>query len=291
MTRIVVTGAGGQVGAELARSTAWADDDQVTTLTRAVLDITDGQAVTATLDRLRPDVVVNAAAYTAVDAAEDDEETARSVNATAVGHLADWAEAAGARLIHVSTDYVFDGTKDDWYVETDAIAPIGAYGRTKAAGEAAARRATDHVILRTAWVYGALGNNFVATMLRLGHERDELAVVADQTGCPTSAADIANAIIRLVDEAPDVRGTYHLASPTSATWHEFATAILADRIDAGLVVRPITTAEYPTPAARPANSRLDSSALRGVSGIGVRNWQDALGEVVAELLTSNEEES
>ena len=291
MTRIVVTGAGGQVGAELARSTAWADDDQVTTLTRAALDITDDQAVTATLDRLRPDVVVNAAAYTAVDAAEDDEETARSVNATAVGHLADWAEAAGARLIHVSTDYVFDGTKDDWYVETDAIAPIGAYGRTKAAGEAAARRATDHVILRTAWVYGALGNNFVATMLRLGHERDELAVVADQTGCPTSAADIANAIIRLVDEAPDVRGTYHLASPTPVTWHEFATAILADRIDAGLVVRPITTAEYPTPAARPANSRLDSSALRGVSGIGVRNWQDALGEVVAELLTSNEEES
>lgn len=291
MTTVVVTGAGGQVGAELARSRSWADTDDVVVLTRAACDISDRDAVTRRLDQIAPDVIVNAAAYTAVDAAEDDETTARAVNATGVMHLADWAAGTSARLIHISTDYVFDGTKNGWYSEDDPIAPLGAYGRTKAEGERAARRAEDHVILRTAWVYGALGNNFVSTMLRLGHERDELRVVADQAGCPTSAGDIAEAIVRLIDEAPQVRGTYHLASPAPATWHEFACAILVDRIDEGLVIHPITTAEYPTPAARPANSKLDSSLLRTVCSIGVRSWQDALGEVVGELRTPKEEES
>lgn len=284
MTRVLVTGAGGQLGRELCRA-AWPGHVSVTGATRADLDITSPDAVTRALTELAPDVVVNAAAYTAVDRAESEPDLARLVNADAVGHLAHWAEAAGARLIHVSTDYVFDGTKDGWYVETDPLAPIGVYGRTKADGEDLARVATRHVILRTAWVYGALGQNFVTTMRRLATTHDELRVVADQVGCPTATNDLAAAIVDLVaqEQAQEATGTFHLASPSDATWHEFATAILADAIAGGLTVEPISTAEYPTPAARPQNSRLASDVIQSAYGIGVRSWHDALPDVIAEL--------
>lgn len=284
MTTVVVTGAGGQLGRDLCR-TNWPGGTPVTGLTRSELDITDADAVRWRLDELAPDVIVNAAAYTAVDRAESERDLAHRVNADAVGHLARWADDADARLIHISTDYVFDGTKDGWYVETDPIAPLGVYGASKAAGEDRARDATRHVILRTAWVYGALGSNFVTTMRRLAGAHKELRVVADQIGCPTSTPDLASAITQLVaqDPAGEAVGTFHLASPDAATWHEFALAILADAIDDGLQVRRISTAEYPTPAARPQNSRLCSDVIRSAHGIGVRSWHDALTDVLAEL--------
>ncbi len=284
MTRIVVTGAAGQLGRDLL-ATTWPTGWSIHGLTRADLDVTDREGVLETLDRLRPDLIVNAAAYTGVDAAEDEPELAAAVNAEAVGHLARWADAAAARLIHISTDYVFDGSKDGWYVEDDPIAPLGVYGTTKAAGEDRARDCTRHLILRTAWVYGVHGANFVKTMRRVAADRDELRVVADQIGCPTSTADLAGAIATLAAEprASETTGTFHVAGSTEATWHEFAQAILADRIAEGLVVHAITTAEYPTPARRPANSRLDSSAIERVAGVRLRSWQDALHDVLADL--------
>lgn len=284
MTDVLITGAGGQLGAELVRA-AWPPDVRLTPLTRHDLDITDPGAVATALDRVGPDVVVNAAAYTAVDRAESEPDIARSVNVDGVEHLASRVESAGARLVHLSTDYVFDGTKDGWYTEDDPIAPLGVYGTTKALGEERARKATRHVILRTAWVYGALGPNFVVTMRRLAREHDTLRVVGDQIGCPTATADLAAAIVAIVgqDSSAEAQGTFHLASPTAATWHEFALAILADNVAAGLTIESITTADYPTAAARPQNSRLSSDSIRMGHGIGARDWRDALPEVIREL--------
>jgi dTDP-4-dehydrorhamnose reductase len=284
MRRIVVTGAGGQLGRELLRS-AWPDDVQVTGLGRSDLDLSEVAEIAPTLEALEPDVVINAAAYTAVDRAESEPELAELVNATAVGAIATTCERNDARLIHFSTDYVFDGTKDGWYVEDDPIAPLGVYGRTKAQGEDRARAAPRHLILRTSWVYGALGANFVATMRRLGATRADLGVVADQVGCPTATTDISTAVVALSAEphGEELCGTYHLAGPTATSWYEFARAILADRLADGLEIRPLTTAEYPTDAARPANSRLDSSRIEQLRGIRLSSWQDAMPRVVAEL--------
>ena len=290
MTVVLLTGAAGQLGQDLLR-TPWADDTRLVARSRAELDIADGDAVGRDLDAVNPDVIVNAAAYTNVDRAEAEPEVAHAINADGVGHLARWADVNDARLVHVSTDYVFDGTKDGWYDESDPIAPLGAYGRSKAAGEDQARLAGRHVILRTAWVYGAHGHNFVRTMLRLAAEREELNVVGDQRGCPSATADLASAIVTLAQQSRDgeTSGTYHLASPTEASWHEFASAILAPQIAAGLEVRPITTDQYPTPAARPANSRLDSTALAAAADVQLRPWADALSEVLAELTATGKE--
>lgn len=250
-----------------------------------MLDVTSTWSVNLQVETTQPDVIVNAAAYTAVDQAESEPELAAAVNVAGAANLADAASAAGALLVHISTDYVFDGTKDGWYLESDPVAPLGVYGRTKAEGEERARLAPRHLILRTSWVYGALGANFVATMRRLGSTHDQLRVVDDQVGCPTAAADIASAILRLTGDggtnAPI--GTYHLASPRAATWYEFAQTILADRIEAGLELNAIPTSEYPTPAQRPANSRLDSSAMEEVSGIRLPSWHDSVRAVIAEL--------
>ncbi len=289
MTVVLLTGAAGQLGRDLLR-TDWAEGTELVPRDRADLDVADADAVARDLDAIGPEVIVNAAAYTNVDGAESEPELAHAVNADGVGNLARWADANDARLVHISTDYVFDGTKDGWYVESDPIAPLGAYGRSKAAGEEQARLAARHLILRTAWVYGAHGHNFVRTMLRLGAERDELNVVADQRGCPSATADLAAAIATLVHQsrATEASGTYHLASPTEASWHEFASAILAPHIADGLQVHPITTDQYPTPAARPANSRLDSSALAAATGVRLRPWTDALTEVLAELATASD---
>jgi dTDP-4-dehydrorhamnose reductase len=293
-TRILVTGAAGQVGAELMRA-AWPTGVAVTGVDRRGLDITDADAVDALVAEFAPEIIVNAAAYTAVDRAETEPELAEAVNATGVAHLAAAANRHGCRLIHISTDYVFDGTKDGWYVETDPVAPLGVYGATKLAGEQAAATAERHLILRTAWVYGALGANFVATMLRLGAERDELAVVADQHGCPTAAVDIAAAIVDLVTaglDGDDLAGIFHLASPEEATWHDFACAILEQHIASGrLDVRAIPTTDYPTPAARPANSRLDSTAIADAAGIVLPAWSTTMPAVRAELIEQAERTS
>ncbi len=288
MTRVLITGAGGQLGRELVRQT-WSADTQVWPLTSADLDITNESAVEIAASGIRPDVIVNAAAFTDVDRAEDEECLATLVNGTAVGYLAQAADRTGALLIQISTDYVFDGSKTSWYLESDPVAPLGAYGRSKAAGERAAGVARKSVILRTAWVYGAFGSNFVVTMLRLAAERDELGVVDDQVGCPTSAADLAAAIRQLIEvtgggQVSLPQRLYHVASPKAATWHEFATAVFGAS-SAGFdgICHRLSSAKYPMKAARPANSRLDSRLLCHDLGITLPPWQRSLPGVVGEL--------
>ena len=276
MTRVLVTGGNGQVGRSI---TDLLGDQRFQHLTvsvadRATCDITNPDAVRRAIKRFNPSVIVNTAAYTAVDASETDEAAAMLVNCDGVAHL---AAQTGRRLIHLSTDYVFDGSKDGWYMESDPVAPLGVYGTSKWQGEQAARTNPDHLILRTAWVYAAHGHNFVKTMLRLGAERGNLRVVADQIGCPTSAHDIADAILRLVDI--DATGTYHMAGASQATWHELATATF-ELAELDVAVEAIGTAEYPTPAPRPANSRLDSTALASATHVRLPSWQDSLPAVI-----------
>jgi dTDP-4-dehydrorhamnose reductase len=234
-------------------------------------------------------VIVNAAAYTAVDRAEDEPATAFAVNAAAVGHLAQAAERCGARLLHVSTDYVFDGTKTGWYVESDPVMPLGVYGSSKAEGERLALQYEGSTVLRTAWLFGALGQNFVTTMLRLARERPSIGVVADQHGCPTAAKDVAVALVSVAQACLDGTidgGLFHLTSPVPATWHEFAAAIFnASRHGFHGEFRKLTTAEYPTRARRPANSRLDSSLVEKKLGIRLPDWHDSVIDVVRELET------
>ena len=276
MTRVLVTGGNGQVGRSI---TDLLGDQRFQHLTvsvadRATCDITNPDAVRRAIERFNPSVIVNTAAYTAVDASETDEAAAMLVNCDGVAHL---AAQTGRRLIHLSTDYVFDGSKDGWYMESDPVAPLGVYGTSKWQGEQAARTNPDHLILRTAWVYAAHGHNFVKTMLRLGAERGNLRVVADQIGCPTSAHDIADAILRLVDI--DATGTYHMAGASQATWHELATATF-ELAELDVAVEAIGTAENPTPAPRPANSRLDSTALASATQVRLPSWQDSLPAVI-----------
>lgn len=287
VTRVLVAGGSGQVGRSIA---GLATDKRfglldITVADRGTVDLTQRAALSAVFDRLQPDVVINAAAYTSVDAAENDEAAAMAVNTDGVASLANLCAANDARLLHLSTDYVFDGTKDGWYVESDPIAPLGVYGRTKAAGEAAARACPAHLILRTSWVYAAHGNNFVKTMLRVGAERPELGVVDDQVGCPTSAHDIAEALLHL--SSLDVNGTYHLAGADQASWHEFAVAVFA-AADLTTTANPISTADYLTPAPRPANSKLDSSALADATGVCLPSWRDSLPGVVSAILDTDQ---
>jgi len=248
---------------------------------------------------LRPDVIVNTAAYTAVDAAEDDEASARRVNAEAVGVLADEASHIGALLVHYSTDYVFDGTKEGPYVESDTPDPLGAYGRTKLAGEnALAASRADWLCLRTSWVYAARGKNFLRTILRLAAEREELRIVADQVGAPTSARLVADVTAHVVARAAEWRrrGTFapavlHATAGGATSWHQFAARIVelaraAPRAPALKVQRvvPIGAAEYPTKARRPANSRMDCSELERRFGVRMPGWERGVELTVAEVL-------
>lgn len=287
MTTVLVVGETGQLARELARA-AWAPGVEVTFAGRDIIDLARPETATAVVAAMKPGVVVNAAAYTAVDKAENDADQAFLVNRDGPAALARAAAAVGAPMIHVSTDYVFDGTKDGAYTENDPVAPVSVYGRSKEAGERAVREAAErHVILRTAWVYSPFGNNFVKTMLRLGAEREELRVVADQRGCPTAAADIAAAIVRLAG-ADHGWGTYHYSGAGPTTWHGFAEAIFAGAAARGAQVparvTAIGTADYPTPAVRPANSVLDCSRIDRVHGIVARNWREALEDCLDALI-------
>lgn len=289
--RVLVTGKKGQIVTALTAlppcGIEWL------TIGRPEVDLTDGAALASAVLSLRPDAIVSVAAYTAVDQAETEPDLAHRINAEAPGILAETAAELNIPLIHLSTDYVFDGTKRTPYVESDATNPVNVYGRTKEAGEAAIRSATrNHVILRTAWVYSPYGHNFVKTMLRLAESRTSVSVVADQTGCPTSATEIARAIgdicRRLTTDASDeLRGTFHLAAPNSTHWADFARAIFAgleERTGRRVSVQPISTAQYPTLAQRPANSQLCAEKLFTVYGIKMPPWQKSLDDCLDLLL-------
>ena len=287
MGPILVTGGSGQVGGAVARLAG--RDTEIVAPGRDTLDLSDPAAL-ATMVGARPwAAIVNCAAYTAVDKAEGDVVAAWQVNAIAPAALASASAAAGIPILHVSTDYVFSGAKLDAYVEDDAVAPLGVYGASKLGGELAVRSANPrHVILRTAWVVSATGNNFVKTMLRLGAERPHLRVVADQRGCPTSADDIARAILAMLPHLGNgPYGTYHFVNAGEATWHALAEAVFARAAVHGRQapsVEPIATGDYPTPAARPANSRLATAKIARDFGISPRDWHEAIDEIVDTLL-------
>jgi len=276
--RVLITGAGGQLGHDLVE--AFADHDTVAT-THGQLDVADRDAVLAAITELRPDAVVHAGAWTDVDGCETDPDRAFRTNALGTRHVVEGARIAGARVCYVSTDYVFDGTGDRPWVEWDAPAPLSVYGRSKLGGE----RELDpgDTIVRTSWVCGAYGRNFVKTMLRAAAERDELTVVDDQHGCPTFTSDLAGAVRRLV--VARLPGTFHVTNQGATTWFGFARAIVAAAGHDPAKVRPIATADLrpARPAPRPANSVLDNAALR-LSGLPLLpDWHDPLTRLVKEL--------
>ncbi len=291
---ILLTGASGQVGFELARSLQGLG--RVIPVDRQRLNLADLDQVRRVVREVKPDLIVNPAAHTAVDAAETDVDAAMRINAEAPGVFAEEAVRIGAKLVHYSTDYVFDGAKSGKYAEDDRVNPLNVYGRSKLAGEQAiAAAGCGHLVFRTSWVYGLRGKNFLLTMLRLAAERDELRVVADQSGAPTWSATIAALSAHVLAQAvagggrgwdawwERHQGLYHLTADGETSWHGFAEAIVEM---AGLAkrprVEPIAASSYPTPAARPGNSCLSNDKLADVFGIRAPHWRDALGQCLAE---------
>lgn len=294
MRRILLVGATGQVGLELQRTLVALGD--VISVGRETLDLANGANIRQAIGEANPNVIVNAAAYTAVDKAETETELAHSINATAPTIMAEEAQRLGAALFHISTDYVFDGQKNTPYTEDDATNPISTYGKSKLLGEEGIRKTCDrHIILRTAWVYGTYGkSNFVRTMLRLFAERDEVRVVADQVGTPTWASDIAEAIATLLPQLdPEaaqspLTGIYHFTNSGVASWYDFAVAIFEEAKLLGFPVKvqrivPISTAEYPTPAVRPAYSVLSGKKVSAALGTYPPYWRDGLRQMLREF--------
>lgn len=282
MKPILVTGGTGQVGTAL-RQLGPKFGIELVAPGRAELDLASPPSITAMLQSRDWGAVINCAAYTAVDKAESEPDAAFALNAVAPEILALETFARDLRLLHVSTDYVFDGTKAGPYTENDPVAPLGVYGASKEAGERGVRAGNpDHIILRTAWVVSPWGHNFVKTMLRLGAERDQLRVVADQQGCPTSAIDIAETLLTILTKGGPA-GTYHFVNSGDATWCDLARFVI-DRAGLRAAVEAIATADYPTPAKRPANSRLSTQKIQDAFGISPRPWQDAIGDVVDQLV-------
>lgn len=291
MVKVLITGAAGQVGSELVKSAP--AGFEVVGYNSSELDITNIQQVRQIVAEQAPALIINAAAYTAVDKAEIDVERAYAVNETGVKNLAQAALALNIPVFHISTDYVFDGTATEPYKETDPVGPTGIYGASKLAGEQAlANSGVKHIILRTSWVFGAEGNNFVKTMLRLGKERDTLGVVADQHGCPTSAASIANVLWQLAqkytEEGELPWGIYHFSNAPATTWYGFACEIFKQAVEAGVlgkepIVNAITTTDYPTPAKRPIWSVLDTKKIQHVINCDNCLWKSELTVVLREL--------
>jgi len=294
MTTVLVTGAGGQLGQELQQLN-WTDHTRLVPLTSSQLDITAPESVSATVAEINPDVIVNAAAYTAVDRAEEEPDRAMAVNATAVSYLAEAANRHTSLLIHISTDYVFDGLKGEPYVEQDPISPTGVYGHTKAAGEAAAALADRSLVLRSSWLYSSRGNNFVSTMLRLASERDQIGVVDDQFGCPTAVPKLAAALQQIIystgagTNLPAQR-IYHAACTGTATWYDLAEAAFsASAVGFSGQLSRLATSEYPTKATRPPDSRLNCCGLERDLGISLGPWQAPLAQVVKEITNKHSE--
>ena len=288
---ILIVGSNGQLGWELVRQSRL-QGLEAHALDCPGIDIGDEASTRSCLAPLQARIIVNAAAYTAVDRAESEPESCFAVNREGPKYLAIYCREHGIPLIHLSTDYVFDGTKKGAYLEEDPVAPVGVYGRSKEAGEAEVRgRLEKHVIIRTAWLYGVHGQNFVKTMLRLGRERETLRVVADQWGCPTYAADLAGAVLKIAGLYLSGNrvswGTYHYCGAGETSWHGFAEAIFGFAREyeglKGKKVLPITTAEFPTAAKRPANSVLDCSKIERQFGIRPRPWKESLAEMIDRL--------
>ena len=305
--RILLLGANGQLGRTFLDHGGLAARGSLIAATRdgllsqggyaEIADLAAPESLPALLDRVQPNVIVNAAAYTAVDRAEQQEALATRINGAAVGVLGGWAAAHGALVIHYSTDYVFDGGQPQPYAVDAPAAPLGAYGRSKLAGEQALRDSgAQHLILRTAWVYAAHGSNFLRTMLRLGGERDELRVVADQHGAPTDTLLIVRGSLAALDrwqqsdatQRRQLGGTHHLVASGATTWHAFASAIVEQAAARKLIARaprvmPISSAEFPTPAVRPAWSLLDNSGFQQRFAFPLPDWREGLAAVMAEL--------
>lgn len=281
---VCLIGARGMLGTELVRACGEVRP-QGPLDSRALdideIDITDAGSVDRTLARLKPRVVINAAAFTDVDGCESQEAAAMAVNADGPGHLADACRSHGGRLVHVSTDYVFDGTAQEPYEPDHPVNPLSAYGRTKAEGERRVRESLDdHVIVRTSWLFGRNGKNFVKTMLRLGRERDELRVVTDQVGRPTYARHLAQALLKIGNT--QLRGTYHFCNAGSCSWNEFAAEIMS-RAGLRAQVQPMTSAELDRPAPRPAYAVLSTASLERDAGIRIAPWREALASCLVEL--------
>ena len=292
--RILLTGANGQVGRELS-SCGGQRGFEILALDRSDLDITDPVSVSREVNRSGVSLVVNAVGYTAVDQAESEPELAFAVNRDGPTYLASACEKAGIPLVHISTDYVFDGQKQGAYLETDPVSPLSVYGKSKAAGEVEVREhLKEHLILRTGWLYGVHGHNFVKTMLRLGREREKVQVVTDQYGCPTYAADLAETILRIAAKLLDGRqvhwGTYHYCGKGVTSWHGFAEEIFRLVSDCASLkvkrVEPISTSEYPTPAKRPSNSVLGCSLIENTFNIRPKPWRESLAQMLNILFST-----
>jgi dTDP-4-dehydrorhamnose reductase len=283
MTKILVTGAKGQLGSEINKISGQFAEMEFCFTDVAELDITHPEKVAKLISEFQPEFLINCAAYTAVDKAETDLATATLLNATAVGILAEQSAKIGCKIIHVSTDYVFDGNGPRPYREDDPVDPQSAYGRTKLEGELLCQKWNpENLIIRTSWLYSAFGNNFVKTMVRLGSERSELGVIADQIGTPTNAADLASAILTIISsvtsgEKPFVPGIYHYSNEGVASWYDFTKAIF-DITGINCFVKPIATEDYPSLVQRPAYSVMNKSKIKLIFGLKIPHWRDSLSE-------------
>lgn len=289
--RVLITGCHGQVGSCLTKQLSNDNNTEVLALDRELLDITNRDAVNAVVTEFQPSVIINAAAHTAVDKAEEEVSLSYAINRDGPQYLAQAAQSMGAAILHISTDYVFEGDKNGEYAESDATNPQGVYGESKLAGEMAVAKACDkHIILRTAWVFGENGNNFVKTMLRLGATRDALSIVGDQFGGPTYAGDIAKALIQIakrITQGSEVEyGIYHYSGLPHVSWFDFANVIFDVAVERGFLgskpnLSSITTDQYPTPAKRPSNSRLSNEKTKANFSIEASDWRAALNNIQA----------
>ncbi|MFN3018105.1 dTDP-4-dehydrorhamnose reductase [Vibrio coralliilyticus] len=289
--RVFVTGCNGQVGQSLQEQLSIQENVTILALDKEGLDITNPHAVQVAVEEFKPTVIINAAAHTAVDKAEDEVELSYAINCDGPKFLAQAAQSVGAAILHISTDYVYEGNKVGEYIEEDPTNPQSVYGASKLAGELeVTQHCEKHIILRTAWVFGEHGNNFVKTMLRLGTVKDELSVVGDQFGGPTYAGDIASALIQLalkIDQGEPMQfGVYHYTGLPHVSWYEFAAVIFDQAVELGLLskkplVKSITTEQYPTPAKRPSNSRLSTKKISDVYSLEASDWKAALKNLIA----------